>query len=144
MTSDPEEWILSENDPTDNVLAAIASILDQPESHREPAAVAAEDKPATSVEAIEADGYRKFGPGPIAQIRLKWTVRRATTGEYYVDETVGENSTPIVSGPMTKDAAVRLVDDREGEAQRQFAQLRSEMASGAVGANPVRREGSAT
>ena len=75
---------------------------------------------------------------------MKWTVRRDDHGEYYVDETIGENSTPIVSGPMTKDAAIRLVDDREGEAQRQFAQLKSEMASGAVGANPVRREGSAT
>lgn len=144
MTSDPEEWILSESDPTDNALAAIASILDQPESHREPGVVVAEDKPAASVEPIEADGYRKFGPGPIASIRLKWTVRREANGEYYVDETVGENSTPIVSGPMTKDAAVRMVDDREREARRQFAQLKSEMASGAVAANPIPKEGSAT
>lgn len=144
MKSDPEEWILSETDPTDNVLAAIASILDQPETQREPEAVAAEDKPAGSVEPIEADGYRKFGPGPIASIRLKWTVRREANGEYYVDETVGENSTPIVSGPMAKDAAVRLVDEREREAQRRFAQLKSEMASGAVTANPVRKDGSGT
>jgi hypothetical protein len=144
MTPDPEEWILSESDPTDNVLAAIASILDQPEPHREPEAAAAADKSAVSVEAIEADGYRKFGPGPIASIRLKWTVRREADGEYYVDETVGENSTPIVSGPMTKDAAVRMVDDREREARRQFAQLKSEMASGAVAANPIPKEGSGT
>lgn len=144
MTSDPEEWILSESDPTDNVLAAIASILDQPEAHREPEAVAAEDKPAGSVQPIEADGYRKFGPGPIASIRLKWTVRREANEEYYVDETVGDNSRPIVSGPMAKDAAIRLVDEREGEAQRQFAQLKSEMASSAVAANPVRKDGSET
>ncbi|MGH8337089.1 MAG: hypothetical protein ACRETL_09795, partial [Gammaproteobacteria bacterium] len=83
-------------------------------------------------------------PGPIASIRLKWTVRREANGEYYVDETVGENPTPIASGPMTKDAAVRMVDDREREAQRQFAQLKSEMASAAVAANPVRKEGNAT
>ena len=134
---------MSESDPTDNALAAIASILDQPEAHREPDAVAAEEKPAVSV-AIEADGYRKFGPGPIASIRLKWTVRREADGEYYVDETVGENSTPIVSGPMTKDAAVRMVDDREREARRQFARLKSEMASGAVAANPISREGRGT
>ena len=101
---------------------------------------AAADKPAVTVEAIEADGYRKFGPGPIASIRLKWTVRREASGEYYVDETVGENSTPIVSGPMAKDAAVRMVDDREREAQRQFAQLKGEMASGAVAANPIPKE----
>jgi hypothetical protein len=135
---------LSESDPTDNVLAAIASILDQPEAHREPDAVAAEEKPAVSVESIEADGYRKFGPGPIASIRLKWTVRREVNDEYYVDETVGENSTPIVSGPMAKDAAVRLVDEREGEARRRFAQLKSEMASGAVAANPVRKDDGGT
>lgn len=135
---------MSESDPTDNVLAAIASILDQPGAPREPEAVAADEKPAVSVEPIEADGYRKFGPGPIASIRLKWTVRREANGEYYVDETVGENSTPIVSGPMTKDAAIRMVDEREREAQRRFVQLKSEMASGAVAANPVRSEGSGT
>ena len=54
---------------------------------------------------------RKFGPGPMAAIRFKWTVRREDNGEYYVDETIGENSTPIVSGPMTRDAAIRMVDE---------------------------------
>ena len=53
-----------------------------------------------SPELIEADGYYKVGPGPMAAIRFKWTVRREDNGEYYVDETIGENSTPIVSGPM--------------------------------------------
>ena len=144
MTSDPEAWILSQSDPTDHALAAIASILDQPEAHREPEEAAVEEKPAASVEPIEADGYRKFGPGPMASIRFKWTVRREDNGEYYVDETIGENSTPIVSGPMTKDAAIRMVDDREREARRQFAQLKSEMASGAVAANPIPKEGSGT
>ena len=133
---------MTESDPTDNALAAIASILDQPESNREPEPVAAADKPAVTVEAIEADGYRKFGPGPIASIRLKWTVRREASEEFYVDETVGENSTPIVSGPMTKDAAVRMVDDREREAQRQFAQLKSEMAGGTATANPAHKSDS--
>ena len=133
---------MTEGDPTDNALAAIASILDQPESNREPEPVAASDKPAVTVEAIEADGYRKFSPGPIASIRLKWTVRREASGEYYVHETVGENSTPIVSGPMAGDAAVRMVDDREREAQRQFAQLKGEMAGGAVAANPAHKNDS--
>jgi hypothetical protein len=45
---------------------------------------------------------------------------------------------------MAKDAAVRLVDERERGAQRRFAQLKSEMASGAAAANPVRRDGSET
>jgi hypothetical protein len=135
---------LTESDPTDNALAAIASILDQPEANREAEPVAAADKPAVTVEAVEAEGYRKFGPGPIASIRLKWTVRRETSGEFYVDETVGENSTPIVSGPMTGDAAVRMVDDREREAQRQFAQLKGEMAGGTVAASSTRRKDNGT
>ena len=50
----------------------------------------------------------------MAAIRFRWTVR-ADNGDYYVDETIGENSTPIVSGPMTKDAAIQLVDDREAK-----------------------------
>ena len=68
-------------------------------------------------ELIEADGYSKVGPGPMAAIRFKWTVRCDEHGEYYVDETIGENSVPIVSGPLTRDAAIRLVDDRESEAR---------------------------
>ena len=59
----------------------------------------------------------------MAAIRFKWTVRREDNGEYYVDETIGENSDPIVSGPMSKDAAIRFVDDRESEARRRFEQL---------------------
>ena len=51
---------------------------------------------------------------------------------------------PIVSGPMTKDAAIRMVDERESEARRRFEQLKNEMASGTVAANPVRSEGSGT
>ncbi len=128
---------MSESDPTDDALAAIATILDRPDPPRE----AVVDGPAAPVKAVEADGYCKSGPGPIASIRLKWTVRREANGDCYVDETVGESSAPIVSGPMTGEAAVRMVDDREGEAQRQFAQLRSEMSGKALAANPARSEG---
>jgi hypothetical protein len=87
----------------------------------------ADEKSATLVPA-EADGYCKVGPGPIAAIRFKWTVRRADNGDYFVDETIGENSEPFVSGPMTKDAAVSLVDECEREAHRRFDQLRAEMS----------------
>ena len=61
----------------------------------------------------------------MAAIRFKWTVRREDNGDYYVDETIGENSRPITSGPMSKEAAIRLVDDRESEAQRRFEQLKA-------------------
>jgi hypothetical protein len=131
---------LSQSDPTDHALAAIASILDQPESHREPEKAAVEEKPIAP-ELIEADGYQKVGPGPMAAIRFKWTVRRKENGEYYVDETIGENSAPIVSGPLTKDAAVRFVDDRESEARERFEQLKSEMIERSAAANLVRNDG---
>jgi hypothetical protein len=131
---------VSQSDPTDNALAAIASILDQPEPHREPEKPAVAEQPAAAA-LIEADGYSKTSPGPMAAIRFKWTVRREGSGEYYVDETIGENSTPIVSGPMSKDAAVWFVDDRESEARRRFEQLKSEMSGRAAAANLVRRDG---
>jgi hypothetical protein len=172
---------LSQNDPTDHALAAIASILDNsesrrdPEAHREPEAdrgpevhgepeslhepdvdpqpqvlsqpevhaqpevdsqpevLLVEEKPLAP-EMVEADGYSKIGPGPIAAIRFKWTVRHHADDDYYVDETIGENSAPITAGPMPRDAAVRLVDDREYEAQRKFDQLRSEMTGRAMAA----------
>jgi hypothetical protein len=123
-----------QSDPTDHALATIASILDPQEARRESEkAAAAAPKPATppplpvAPPPLEARGYTKFGPGPMAAIRFKWTVR-LDNGDYYVDETIGENSTPIVSGPMSREAAIQMVDDREGEARRRFEQLRSEMA----------------
>jgi len=103
---------LSKSDPTDNVLAAIASIFDQTAHHREPEKPAVEEKPVAP-EMVEAGGYQKLGPGPIAAIRFKWTVRREAHNEYFVDETIGENSAPVVIGPLTGDAAIRFVDDRE-------------------------------
>jgi hypothetical protein len=126
---------LNPSDPTDNALAAIASILDQPEAVREPD----EAKP-TAPERTSADGYSKTGPGPMAAIRFKWTVRRENNGEYYVDETIGENSQAIVNGPMSGDAAVRFVDDREEEARQRFEQLKSEMTGRAAAANLVRED----
>jgi len=129
---------LNPGDPTDNALAAIASILDQPEPHREPETATVAEKPIAR-EPIEADGYSRTGPGPMAAIRFKWSVRRGDIGEYYVDETIGENSAPVVSGPLTKDAAIALVDERENEARRRFELLKSEMTGRAAAA--VRKDG---
>jgi hypothetical protein len=121
------------SDPTDHALATIASILDPQEARRvSEKAAATEPKSATpppipaAPPPVEAHGYTKFGPGPMAAIRFKWTVR-LDNGDYYVDETIGENSTPVVSGPMSREAAIQMVDDRESEARRRFEQLRSEM-----------------
>jgi hypothetical protein len=138
---------LSQSDPTDHALATIASILDHPETPREPPRPASafrpanEIKPAAPAEAVlsaDGDGYSKIGPGPIEAIRFKWTARHGGNGEYFVDETIGENSAPIVSGPMSKDAAFRMVDERESDARQRFEQLRHEMTGRAAAANLVR------
>jgi hypothetical protein len=134
---------LSPGDPTDSALAAIASILDQPEPQREPEKAAVADKPIAG-DPIEAEGYSKTGPGPMAAIRFKWSVRRGDNGQYYVDETIGERSAPLVSGPLTKDAAIALVDERESEARRRFELLKSEMTGRAAAANLVRKDGGET
>jgi hypothetical protein len=121
---------LSENDPTDNALAAIASILDKPESIPYSDSSAAAEIPAVvPAEVVDADGYSKAGPGPLQAIRFKWTARRDDKGDYFVDETIGENSVPISNGPMSKDAAIKLVDERESEARRRFEGIKSEMAA---------------
>jgi hypothetical protein len=122
-------------DPTDHALAAIASILDQPQSPPQPEKVGVEEVPLAP-ERSSADGYQKIGPGPMVAIRFKWTVRRGDDG-YYVDETIGEDTAPVVSGPMSADAAVKFVDDRESEAQRRFDALKNEMAGRSASVNLV-------
>ena len=131
---------VSQTDPADEALATIASILDQPEPPRGAGKAAGEtpepvkaptagENETPVVPAAEAHGYSKVGPGPMEAIRFKWTVRRADDGAYYVDETIGANSVPVTSGPMSAEAAVKWVDDRESEANLRFDRLRSEMAA---------------
>jgi uncharacterized protein involved in copper resistance len=127
---------VSQSDPADEALAAIASILDQPEPPRGAKEANKQASPeetshddAATAPALDAHGYSKMGPGPMDAIRFKWTVRRADSGDFYVDETIGENSVPIIAGPMTAEAAIKWVDDRESEAQLRFDRLKSEMAA---------------
>lgn len=143
---------MAEIDPTDHALATIASILEHPEpvlvvretetemvvaGEREH--IAADEQPIVDEHPVveeqplvpehtDADGYSKVGPGPMVAIRLKWTVHRGDDGQFYVHETIGEQSVPVVSGPMTSEAAVHFVDAQEHEAHRRFEELRSEIA----------------
>jgi hypothetical protein len=142
---------LSDIDPTDHALATIASILEHPEPAREaerPAAVhedpVADERPIVDEqplvpEPLDADGYSKLGPGPMAALRFKWTVQRGEDDQFYVHETIGDYSTPVVSGPMSSEAAVRFVDERENEARQRFEMLRSEIAGRSSMAEFVRR-----
>ena len=123
---------------TEHALATIASILDHSELTRTTKKPLPEEKAATLAPA-EADGYFKLGPGPMEAIRFKWTVRRADNGDYFVEETIGENSPPIVSGPMPGEEAVKLVDERESDARQRFEQLRHEMAERAAVTDVIHR-----
>jgi len=77
---------VSQSDPTDNALAAIASILDNPEPPQPPplpreAAKPVAEKPIAdekplAPEQLEADGYCKIGPGPIANLAAALTAVR--------------------------------------------------------------------
>jgi hypothetical protein len=147
---------LTQSDPTDDALATIASLFEPPEARREaekPATTekrAAAEKRATAERhataerlvipnPMDIDGYSKTGPGPIAAIRFKWTVRSTENGDHYVEETIGANSAPLVNGPMEREAAIRLVDEREREAKSRFDQLRSEMTGRAAAASMARK-----
>jgi len=130
---------VSQSDPADEALATIASILDQPEPpHGANKAAGETSEPVQETPAGDeapvaptsgADGYSKMGPGPMEAIRFKWTVRRGDDGGYYVDETIGASSVPVTSGPMSAEAAIKWVDDRESEANLRFDRLRNEMAA---------------
>ncbi len=163
---------MNQGDPTDNALAAIASILDQttsppeaakapdkaaekapdnapgpveevrvalppplpPEAEPErieaqpiqPEPIQAEPPPHEPIQPIEAHGYSKAGPGPMAALRFRWTVRE-DSGRYFVDETVGEASPSLVNGPFERDEAIKFVDEREAEARQRFEHFRQEM-----------------
>jgi hypothetical protein len=150
---------VTQSDPTDDALAAIASILEKPNERpvHKPAdrpevldpESAESEIPATAEVAAEwplpaeepvavppplppappavVDEYVKLGPGPLDAIRFKWTARPAGDGLYFVDETIGTSSRAMASGPMSKDEAIRLIDERERDARRRFEALKSEM-----------------
>jgi hypothetical protein len=143
--------ILKNSDPIDHVLAAIASMRDaaegetapQPQSEPEQqVTTVVEDKPLAP-EPPDGDNYFRVGPGPMASIRFKWSMRRGDNDEFFVDETIGENSAPIVSGPMSREAAIKMVDDREADSRRRFEDLRNEMAGRSAVANVLRGDGEA-
>jgi hypothetical protein len=129
---------MSQSGPIDHALAAIASIFDHPKARRETPKAVVEDHMSAPP---EANGYFKIGPGPMPSIRFKWTVRHGDGDDYYVDETIGENSVAAVSGPMTRDAAIGMVNDRERDARQRFEELKNEMAGRSAAALLLHKNG---
>jgi hypothetical protein len=161
---------LTQNDPTDHALAAIASILDskesslsriadsEPASGHETVTVVAErvtvtveqetmiaemDAPNTApepeietepqlavIEPAEVDGYTRLGPGPLDAIRFRWTARRDEDGRYFVDETIGNHSRPLTSGPMPRHEVVTFINARESASRERFQSLKRQMTRG--------------
>ena len=134
---------MTQDDPTDHALAAIASILDHSSEKHDnkveevapPAdVVATVPEPAPVPEPVapevDVDSYSKLGPGPLDAIRFRWTARRGDDGLYFVDETIGPNSRPLVLGPMPRGEVVGFIDAREASARRRFDALKNEMTFG--------------
>ncbi|MBN8963077.1 MAG: hypothetical protein J0H71_18245 [Rhizobiales bacterium] len=88
---------------------------------------AAETIPAQT-DASAPKGYTRTGPGPIASIRMRWTARAVGSITFVVDEVMGDNGTPVTSRPMSRDAAIKLIDERAQAAHERYALLRSELA----------------
>ncbi|CAN5521796.1 hypothetical protein BH11PSE4_BH11PSE4_11280 [soil metagenome] len=142
---------MTQSDPTDDALAAIASLLDRPVENLSPkveAKVEAEAEAApsevgtTKTDAppsaspdmvpiagpeIDVEHYERFGPGPLDAIRFRWKARRDDFGNYYVDETIGPHSRPLTTGPMPKTEVVGFIDARAREAEQRFNALKTDM-----------------
>nr|WP_249159280.1 hypothetical protein [Bradyrhizobium jicamae] len=113
--------------------------LEAPPVEAPPEEAPLEEAPPVEAPPLEANGYYKIGPGPMAALRFKWTVRE-DNGQYFVDESIGETGTPLVNGPLDKDAAIKFVDDRAAESHQRFERLKSEMIGRAAAADLVRRD----
>ena len=96
----------------------------------EPEATEADGAPEPKVEVEDIDGQSRFGPGPLDALRFRWTIRRLADDRYHVEETIGDTSLPIVSGPMGRDEVLAFVDARERDAKHRFETLRNEIISG--------------
>lgn len=121
---------MSRNDPTDDVLAAIASIFDKsdtPLAAEHPDELTPDASPRPAAQTRDVEGYSRSGPGPLDAIRFKWTARRDDNGDYFVDETIGAQSRAISSGPMPADEVIAFVDSRVQDARERFERLKNDM-----------------
>ena len=72
--------------------------------------------------------YTRTGPGPLASIRMRWTLRAVGSITFVVDETMGDSGAPVTSPPMSREAAIKLIDERAQAAHERYALLRNDLA----------------
>lgn len=109
-------------DPSDPALAAMESIFG---STAQPSL----SGPSSVDDPNELDGFARMGPGPFASLRIQWTARAVGDGRYVVEETIGENSAPIASDPMSADAARQFIETKQRDALERYEQLRRAMTT---------------
>ena len=128
---DPEAYIVAQVDPTDHALAAIASILDMPESRRENLKARGHGATARRRSAHPHGACTDRGPRlRQASVPARWP-RSASSGRCASTMATIMSTRPSArirarssSGPHVAEAAIQLVDDRESDARRRFEQLR--------------------
>ncbi|MGP9811002.1 hypothetical protein ACTZWT_05765 [Rhodopseudomonas sp. NSM] len=114
-----EEGVSVRIETMEVVEITMTSAPDEPE----PAGVAIDQGPE------DLDALTRHGPGPLEALRFKWSVRREDDG-YYVDETIGTTSQPIVAGPLSRAEAISFIDTRERRTRRRYERLRNDIVSG--------------
>jgi hypothetical protein len=125
-----EGTVMSRSDPTDDVLAAIASIFDKSDATlaaQHPDEMMPESQSSAVATTRTVDGYSRSGPGPLDAIRFRWTARRDDNGEFFVDETIGAQSRTMSSGPIPESEVIAFIDSRVHEARERFDKLKDEM-----------------
>lgn len=111
--------IIPPQSPTTGPVATVTVTSTQP---------VAATPPAPTDAAPDDNTYTRTGPGPIGAIRMRWTARPVGSITFVVDEVMGENGTPVTSHPMSREAAIKLIDERAQAAHERYALLRSELA----------------
>lgn len=127
---------MQKKDPTEDVMAAIARIVEHPSARTGAAGQAAQSAGTQALAAMTDDeaqapgahGYSRLGPGPLAALRFKWTARRDAGGDFYVDETIGDYSRPMTSGPMSAEDAIAFVDTQVKDARERFDRLKADIS----------------
>lgn len=74
------------------------------------------------------DGYTHIGPAASGAFRFKWTARLQDDGRFVVDETIGSGTVAVRSRPLSKDAVLPYIDERQRRIQAKVDEVKRELA----------------